>query len=108
MEDRNVKDHAYWAYIKNFVLIFIPLLLLSSILASAFWFHENKSQLKLKRHGKALLFKWMPWGGFAIVLMAAVSIGFAAVSVQRKRAAKERLYRERLQAVLEMAGGRLP
>ena len=63
------------------------------------------SEKKLQHRNKALLLKWMPWGGFAIVLMVAVSIGFAVVSVQRKRAAQERLYREKLQAVLEMAGG---
>jgi len=63
------------------------------------------SEKKLQDHAEALLLKWMPWVGFAMLLMVAVSIGFSVVSVQRKRAAEERLYREKLQAVLEMAGG---
>ena len=62
------------------------------------------SEKKLQDHAEALLLKWMPWVGFAMLLMVAVSIGFSVVSVQRKRAAEERLYREKLQAVLEMAG----
>ena len=63
------------------------------------------SDKELQGHARALLYKWLPWGSFAMLLIVAVSIGFAVVSVQRRQAAEDRLYREKLQAVLEMAGG---
>jgi signal transduction histidine kinase len=63
------------------------------------------SEKTLQGHSQMLLLKKLPAGSLEALLIVAVAMAFSVITVQRKRAAEERLYLEKLQAILELAGG---
>jgi len=61
------------------------------------------SQTLQKRRG-AILYGWLPYLGLAVAFLAIVSWAISLTSTLRKQTQAERMHRERLQGVLEMAG----
>jgi len=62
------------------------------------------SKETLNNRRTAILYSWLPFYGMAILILAMVSWGLSLASTNRKKAVEERLEREKLQGVVEMAG----
>lgn len=58
----------------------------------------------LQQRLAAILYGWLPYLALALTFLAIVSWAISLTSTLRKQTQAERLHRERLQGVLEMAG----